>query len=332
MKILMLAVPSGKPWNGLTLYQEPLGGSESAVAYLARSFARQGNDVTVMTHGSPTVVDGVTYLATQSLAEALTQQWDVLISSRWVDVLQYQWQAGVRLLWFHDMPSALQGHLPVQRLVCLTQFHKNAWQWSDKQCAVIGNGVDTALFKGPEVPRNKNKLIWTSNPERGLPIAAKIFQELRKRWPDLELHIYGRAAVYGWDDAFEAPYLPREEHLENVVLHEPLNKVGLAKVLRESWAWFYPSWWPETYCIAALEAQAAGTPVISVPMGGLLETVKGGVLSWDFLNSVSQLRNESKWKKESEAGREFAMGEDWDVIAERWLEVVEHAKSKPAVP
>ena len=150
----------------------------------------------------------------------------------------------------------------------------------------------------------------------------------------MELHIYGRSSVYGWgpgDAGDEAPYLPRPQHMENVFLHDPLNKVGLAKVLRESWAWFYPSWWPETYCIAALEAQAAGTPVLSVPNAGLKETVKGGILQYDFLNAVSQLRNKSKWEKVSKAGKEFAFAQDWDVIAGQWLEYINGALPKSDV-
>lgn len=210
-------------------------------------------------------------------------------------------------------------------LVGLTEFHVRHWNVPPDHTRIIGNGVDTSLFAGPEIPRDENKLVWTSNPERGLPIAARIFQEIRKRWPDLELHIYGRSAVYGWgpgDAGDEWPYLPREEHMENVFLHEPLNKSGLAKVLREAWAWYYPSWWPETYCIAALEAQAAGTPVISVPEGGLVETVKGGVLTYDFLNAVSQLRNKARYQKLSEAGKQFALALDWDVRADQWLKVI----------
>jgi glycosyltransferase involved in cell wall biosynthesis len=198
---------------------------------------------------------------------------------------------------------------------------------------IIGDGVDLSLFQGSDAVRNENILVWTSNPDRGTALAAKIFAEyILPKWPDLELHIYGRAAVYGWPPESEGPYLPREEHMTNVFIHEPLTKAGLAKVLRESWALFYPTYWPETYCIAALEAQAAGTPVVASPYGALIETVQGGVLSYDFPNAISQLRNKNRWEKLSQAGKEFAATRDWDLVADDWITVMEEelANGQPA--
>ena len=334
MRILLIAVPGGKPWNGATLYQEALGGSESAVAYLARSFSRKGHEVHVATHGQPGIFDGVTYVNQQDMADLIAQEWSVVISSRWPEVFTYPWQNVLKVLWVHDLPNTPSTNIQAHKVVALTKFHRDSWKLPEDACLVIGNGVDSSLFGGPELIRDENVLVWTSNPERGLPIAAKIFQEIRERWPDMELHIYGRSSVYGWgpgDAGDETPYLPRPEHMENVFLHEPLNKVGLAKVLREAWAWYYPAWWAETYGIAALEAQAAGTPVISVPLAGLNETVKGGILQYDFLNAISQLRNKSKWEKVSKAGKEFAFAQDWDNIADSWLEMINGALPKPVL-
>ena len=334
MKVLLVVLPGGKPWNGATLYQEGLGGSESAVAYLARALFRKGNEVTVATHGTAGVFDGVKYVNQQDLDQLIIQPWHVMISSRWLEALTWPWQNMLKIFWTHDLPHVAQPSIAAHRAVCLTDYHRESWHLGEDVCSIIGNGVDTSLFSGPALVRNTNVLIWTSNPERGLPIAARIFQEIRKRWPEMELHVYGRSSIYGWgpgDPGLEGPYLPRAQHMENIFLHEPLNKVGLAKVLREAWAWFYPSWWPETYCIAALEAQAAGTPVISVPLAGLKETVHGGVLQWDFLNAVSQLRNRSKWEKESKSAKEFAFQQDWDLIADQWLRMIENALPKPGV-
>ena len=323
MNILMTPVQAGKPWNGATIYQEALGGSESAVAYLARAFARKGHDVTVVTHGTPATFDGVIYVNNDAFGSLLTHKFDVLVSSRWTEVLTWDWQVGSRFFWTHDTPHTAN-KIYADKAVFLTEFHTQTWQLSDKNFVrIIGNGVDMSLFLGPEIERDSNKLIWTSNPDRGLPIAAKIFQKIRNSWPDLELHVYGRAAVYGWEPEYEAPYLPRPKHMENVFIHEPLNKAALAVALRESWAWFYPTFWPETYCIAALEAQAAGTPCVTVPYGGLNETVRGGVLQFDFKNAISQLRNKSKWQKESHEGLAFAKTRDYSLVADEWLAMFE---------
>jgi glycosyltransferase involved in cell wall biosynthesis len=182
------------------------------------------------------------------------------------------------------------------------------------------DGVDIGLM-GTPLPleaRDPNKLIWTSNPDRGLAVAAHILQKIRERWPEMELHVYGRASVYGWGLDAEAPYVPRDASAQGVVIHEPLPRGALFEELRTAWALFYPATWPETFCMSALEAQAAGTPVICPPYGALPETVKGGVITYDFLNAISQLRNVARWRKLSQRGREWAEQFDWDLVAERW--------------
>jgi glycosyltransferase involved in cell wall biosynthesis len=224
-------------------------------------------------------------------------------------------------------PGPIADGIRANKVVCLSEFHADAWRLPREVVAIIGNGVDLALYWGSEtMPRDENRVLWTANPDRGLPLAAKIFvEEILPRWPDLELHVYGRSSVYGWPPENEGPFIPRIEHLRNshIVMHDPLTKAGLANELRRAWAWFYPTWWPETYCIAALEAQAAGCPVIASPYAALNETVEGGILTYDFVNAFSQLRNKNRWEKLSEAGKEHAKARDWSNRADQWIALIE---------
>src|SRR3990167_374964 len=320
MKICIAPVLAGKAWNGSTIYQDALGGSESAVVYIARGLARSGADVHVLCSGEPGKFDGVKYYHTSQFANLLEQQWEVVISSRWIEILQHPWQTAYRVLWVHDLPQRMGMQIACNKVFCISEFQSKLWGFAPEYIYQTSDGVDLSIFTPNNGPRDTNKLVWISNPDRGLPGAARIFQDIRKRWPDLALHVYGRAAVYGWDGNAERYYLPLPEHMEHVFLHEPLNRMQLANVLRDAWAMFYPSFWPETCCMAALEAQACGTPVIACPIGALNETVKGGILTYDFNNAISQLRNVGRWAKLSNAGCEFASNLSWDFIARRWLE------------
>ena len=256
------------------------------------------------------------------------EQWDAVIVSRWIEALNIGFPTNCQLFWTHDLPNVFPGSLRCDKIVCLSEFHASYWQSDPGSLRIIGDGVDLSLFQGTETVRNENVLVWTSNPDRGMALAAKIFTEhILTRWPDLELHFYGRASVYGWPPENEGPYLPRPEHMTSVYIHEPLTKAGLAKMLREAWALFYPTYWPETFCIATLEAQAAGTPVIASPYGALNETVQGGVVTYDFVHAINQLRNKNRWTKLSEAGKEFAARCDWDTRADEWLSLIEEVKS-----
>jgi glycosyltransferase involved in cell wall biosynthesis len=282
-------------------------------------------------------VDGVRYVNVQlRVGEMVQQEWDVVVVSRWYDLLQQPWRGigggyPVILFWTHDVSPGATPPLKAHKVVCLSEFHAGTWHFPPGSYEIIGDGVDLSLFRGTELTRNENILVWTSNPDRGAALAAKIFvEEILPRWPDLQMHFFGRAAVYGWPPEMEGPYLPREEHLVegHVFVHDPLTKAGLAKMLREAWAWFYPTYWPETYCIAALEAQAAGTPVVCSRYGALMETVKGGIVTYDFVNAISQLRNKSRWKKLSELGKETAQGKDWDDRAKEWVTLIEKVRNE----
>lgn len=334
MKWLFCPIPQGKHWDGTTIHTDSLGGSEASVAYLARELARKGEEVIVMGHLAPNVqepktIDDVVYMPQSHLQQLIRQAWDVVVSVRWPDILNnLNWNTHIPIIWLHDMPGG-----PVtekaRHAVVLSKYQQQHWRLSDSNSIIIGNGIDPSLYTATGISRDGNKLLWTSNPDRGLALGAEIFQKARKAWPDLELHIFGRASVYGWAADAEEPFLPRPQHMENVFLHEPLKKTALAAELQSAWALFYPTYWPETFCIATLEAQAAGAPSIVPPFGALAETVKGGVVSYDFMNSISQLRNVVKYKKCQEAGYEYAESATWSKRADTWIELV-HSTLKEA--
>src|SRR3990167_8720554 len=107
MNILLVTAPGPKVWNGTTIYNQPLGGSESASIYLARSLARLGHKVVSLAPGAPGTVDGVEYRAVQTdIPWASEQQWDAVIVSRWYDILNNViWKSPAILCWLHDMPG-----------------------------------------------------------------------------------------------------------------------------------------------------------------------------------------------------------------------------------
>ena len=328
MKIIFTPLLAGKPWNGRTLVEEPLGGSESAVGFLARAMAKRGHECIVYTHHPEEgVFEDVTYRNHIQLSYLGQNEFcDIHISSRWVEILGAipPEQVKQRILWLHDL--GVGGTLTCDKAVFLSKYHEERMlQGLDiKGAYVVGNGVNLADYEGyvPLADREPGKMLWTSNPDRGLHVAARILQNLRKRWPELSLHVFGRAAVYGWDQGQEAPYYPAAEDMENVFFHEPVSKTELAQELKQAWALFYPTTWPETYCIATLEAQAAGTPVISVPFGALPETVKGGILDYDFEEAVKDLRHIEVWDRFSKDGIKHASTRDWNDRAREWEDML----------
>ena len=276
MSICFVVAPGPKEWDGRSLYDDPLGGSEASVAYLARSLARLHHVVYVIcnTRGGDIIdIDGVCYRPYTALAGSIKQTWDALIVVRWPDVMTMSLEPSIKtlLFWAHDLYGAfqmqelkkawglvaaplpgnryqiLQGD-PIDAFVALTPWHASlcGYPGTTAPILVIPNGLDLTLFEG-EAEKVPGRLIWTSNPNRGLMSAVRVFRELRKRWPHFEFHIYGRSSVYGWNSAsdpmHEGPYLPRDDE-PGVFLHDPLSKPLLAKEISRSWAMFYPATWP----------------------------------------------------------------------------------------
>lgn len=320
-----LIVQGTKAWSGHTIYEQALGGSESAVVYLAREFARRGHEVTVFTTGQAGTFEKVRYLPQDQIPWGTPGVCDYWISSRWIDALLHVPDDIYKILWMHDLAPLPTNGLPCHKVVMLSDFHAMYYGLTPLDLPefvnIEGDGVDLTLAAGFE--DREPTLLWASNPNRGLWIASKIFvDEILPRWPDLVFKVYGSSQVYGWPKEVDIPYMPPDAVMERANGHiqicEPLPRLALVREMMKAFALFYPSHWPESYCMVTLEAQAAGTPVIASPYGALPYTVKGGILTNDFVNAVSQLRNHNRWTKLSEAGKEYAADHSWAMVAARW--------------
>ncbi len=106
-------------------------------------------------------------------------------------------------------------------------------------------------------------------------------------WPKIlaahrgaELGIFSGMKLY--DDADPQPIANMLAHaraMPGVVHVGPVPQPDLAEALRGSLLLAYPNSFPETACIAAMEAMAAGCVVVTSDLGALSETLGGhGVL------------------------------------------------------
>lgn len=353
MRFVFYPAQSGKPWNGETLTTEALGGSESAVAYMARELARLGHEVIVFTTAKPGLYDDVLYIdVDKARTLLLTLPCDVLVCSRDPQPIIWATRASAKVYWAHDVP---QGPLPdaFDLYFMVSQWQAELFARSGfaptQKIRVSPNGVDLKLFPEPGPLRSRlgvengnippsdiPKLAWTSNPERGVWHAARILQEVRKTYPNAELHVYGRNSVYGWGMEYEHVFHPEPEHMAGVTFHSAMSKGELARELAEMDLLLYPTWWPETFCIAGLEAQAAGVPIVSTNVGALSETVRGGILIPGIPGEgthdeemaeavVDLLRDGESRSRLAKAGRAYAETLGWDRLARNWHDVFSQA-------
>ena len=151
---------------------------------------------------------------------------------------------------------------------------------------VLGNGISPAfenLF-GPDESIVAAKawppvLAYTSTPDRGLDLLLDAFPRIRTAVPGTTLEVYAGLRLYGFSEAedqarYGALY-QRCRETAGVEWIGPVSQPELARRLRRTAVLAYPNTVPETYCIAAREALAAGCAVVSTAQGALPETTAG---------------------------------------------------------
>ena len=318
---------------------------------MARELARLGCEVLVFNScREPRECDGVNYLPVSEFAEfAASHTADVFVAQRYWQPFLTDMRADVKIYWVqdaHDQPfvQGLRDRETAERIDRI--FTISEWQTrmflsefglERSKFYVTRNGFLPELFDGAGVTRNPHRLVYTSTPFRGLDILLDVFPEIRRAVPDAELILFTSMAVYGiGEEEDEAQYgdLYKRARQPGVTLRGSVPQETLARELRECALMAYPNHFAETSCIAAIEAQAAGTPVVTTHLGALPETVVDGVTGIcipgdgkspeyrrEFVEkTVALLNDPERLLKMSEAARLRAFERyPWGLIAEEWL-------------
>lgn len=336
----------GTKFDGSTIHKQGLGGSESALYHVAKCIAEEGYSVKVFNNCDvPGIYDGVEYNSPVDFY--LYNRWNscnVFISSRSFKPVFFDVHAKLKIVWLHDMPNvAFLDQYDFKNtdfsnfvFFALSNYHADQWQEFLKidrsRIHVTRNGFDPERFKDKGIRRKRSKLIYSSRPNRGLDVLLDIFPEIRKNIPDAELHVF--SYTHSENDKEIRPYLDKMEQ-PGVVSRGSVPQEVLAEEIMESRLLVYPSTFKETSCITAIEAQAAGTPIVTTNLAALPETVANGVsgvvIDGDahtqeyqkkFVDEVVRLINDDDaWTKLSEGGKKRALDYfTWKAISQEWLE------------
>lgn len=311
-KLRVAIYQRGTPCHGLSIYERPLGGTESAMICVARSFARLGCHVDVFNSADQEgVFEGVHYFNYDRLDRFYLENgpWDIFICIR--DLLPLTAaRFGLCQIFLspdaYDQPFLNQSFsivlnienkevqvplYPLREILSCVDYVYCVGNWQaytfkekfkipDSKLYIAGNGVDLDVFKGGKVfSQRKNQIVYASTPFRGLDVLLRIFPKIREKIPDLELKVLSGMQLYGSsdeEDQLKFGHLYALADQEGVELIGPVKKSEMAKIFSESKLLAYPNTFLETFCITALEAQACGLPVVSTYMGALPERVKDG--------------------------------------------------------
>ena len=142
---------------------------------------------------------------------------------------------------------------------------------------VVPNGVDTELFKPqPSVPRKRGQIIATASadaPLKGLPVLLQAFKKLVEAEPERQLVLIARPRAGGDTESL----IKRLGLIDNIRFVSDASHEEINHLYAESAVAVVPSLY-EGFGLPAVEAMAAGIPLVSSDGGALAEVVADGGL------------------------------------------------------
>jgi glycosyltransferase involved in cell wall biosynthesis len=297
-RVVFFAGPGWEPWSPASIERRGIGGSETALVRVASVLAARAWRVEVYA-AFEGLVDDVSYRLAESWDPA--EPADAVVAFRRPDAFDRSIAAPIRALWCQDehYGDALTERRAenMTAVVAVSDWHRFAlgarYPFIARKLRTVRNGVSlrrpgTEIDAFPGARRGfrqrSMRCIYSSSPGRGLSVLLEFWPEIRRRAPMAELHIF-----YGWDvydqAAETSPYLRAYKVLVlhlleraggeagGVIQHGRVGQPALHSAMECARVWSYPTAYRETSCIGAMEARAAGLPIVTSDLAGLREAV-----------------------------------------------------------
>ena len=207
---------------------------------------------------------------------------------------------------------------------------------------VVKNAIEKIDVE--EKPKDKINLIYHTTPWRGLALLLKVFKNLNLK--NVELNVCSSTIIYGkkFDSVLGKTYesiFNECKNTKNVNYFGFLDNKKIIQMLKKMHIFSYPSIWPETSCIAAIESMAAGCEVVTTDLGALSETCSsfGTFVNFDrnfdnlekkysevLVNSIKNFwsdKNQDKLKLQS---KRINATYSWNVRSVEWKNFFDEAR------
>lgn len=298
----------GLTYDGTTLQNRGLGGSESAVILISKELARLGFKVTVYNNcidsqASPGTYDGVSYIDHTQI-DKFEDEYDVVFSSRSIfpffpgSIYHFIPKSKWKVLWMHDtfckgdelIEEMLMSGV-INEVFTLSDFHTNYTlnnEHGKKRMFDVlkhrnfqtRNGAVKYIDEVDLDKKDPNHFVYNASVTKGLkPLLQMIWPDVKRLIPDAHLTVIG--GYYRFRDGSEPD--EQEKDLVNFREDERYKQLGvsftgvitqqeIAKILANATYMIYPADFPETFGISTLESLLYRTPLITCRFGALEET------------------------------------------------------------
>ncbi|MCB9497454.1 MAG: glycosyltransferase family 4 protein [Fibrobacteria bacterium] len=208
----------------------------------------------------------------------------------------------------------------------------------------IPNGIDASLLGTTRRPEAQPLVVFLGRLDRqmkGLDRLLDSFASLFSRLPGVRLEIAGRGSRedLAWLRARCAEHPAREA----IGLRTDISESEKAELLSRAWVFCAPSRF-EGWCIAGVEAQACGVPVVASTADGFLDSVRDretGILVPNDERTIRTaltetlarlLEDDGERSKMGESAREWAGKHTWPALAAQQQAFLESVRSSTDLP
>ena len=147
---------------------------------------------------------------------------------------------------------------------------------------VMKNAINPISLPPCGKPTDKINLIYHTTPHRGLELLVPAFEHLAEKYKNIHLDVYSSFKIYGWDhrDQKYEGLFDRIKNHPQMTYHGYQPNDVVRDALKRAHIFAYPNIWPETSCIAALEAMSAKCEVVCPNFEALPETTAGFAIEY----------------------------------------------------
>ena len=200
-----------------------------------------------------------------------------------------------KILWLHDLPHDPESeHLKdpelrkrFSKIVAVSDWQMQMYNIISgvpyAESFVIKNAIDPIPVEKKEYNGTVN-LIYHTTPHRGLEILIPVFEELSRIHDNIHLDVYSSFSIYGWEER-DKQYKQLFDRCRNhpkITYHGAVTNEEIRQALVKSHIFAYPSIWPETSCLAAIEAMSAMNLVVCPNFAALAETCSNFAMMYQF--------------------------------------------------
>jgi len=352
--------------NSQTILTTPVPGTQSALVWVADGLAKLGCEVIVLNNSKTGGFSGVQYINVASENDAIEKARgmkgiDFLVACSGTGSLLTEHDypdVRFKVYWMQN-PQIGQVHFTamnkgqIDKIVCVSEFHQDLYMRyrQYKDITFVHNGVKVDFFPDEllHLPK-KNRIIFAGSicKQKGVHHLLRVMPLVRTVYPDVRLAIAGSYSLYydnydsgafgiaerDYEEQYLRPYLYNDKAKVRAYIELlgalPIGK--LASELAQSLLCVVnPNWTGslETCCNVALEAQAAGIPVVGVNRGALPEVILDGVTGVIVKQRsdraladaiVGLLQDEETRLRLGRNGRERILREfTYDLLVRKWL-------------